>query len=173
MSALAELLVGHPFRILAIAAAFGVAAWLLRRAALWVPAAALLLPALAAPALAAEAIEELPIAYRCSGTEPFWGIRIEGPKATYTALGEEPVELSGTFRTLDYAGLFVFRGAPAKGDDWVAFVLHETCEDTMAEAGERGGRMPFSIGLSLPGGDARIGCCRPLEASTPSPDLRP
>lgn len=40
MSALADLLVGHPVRILAIAAAFAAAAWLFRRRALWVPAAA-------------------------------------------------------------------------------------------------------------------------------------
>lgn len=40
MGLLAELLVGHPVRILGIAAAFAAAAWLFRRRALWVPAAA-------------------------------------------------------------------------------------------------------------------------------------
>jgi len=37
---LADFLVGHPDRILGIAAAFGAAAWLFRRRALWLPAVA-------------------------------------------------------------------------------------------------------------------------------------
>jgi len=111
----------------------------------------------------AEEPEEMPVAYRCSGNEPSWSLSIEGPKARYTAMGEEARELSGTFRSLDYAGLFVYRGRPSGGDEWVAFVLRQSCDDTMAEEGEGGGRMPFAIGLSLPGGDARIGCCRPQD----------
>jgi len=131
----------------------------------------LLITALVAPiASSAEEPRSLPGAYRCSGNEPFWGIRIEESKATYTAMGAEPLELSGTSRKLDYAGLFVFRGAASEGRDWVAFVFDRSCTDTMAEESEGGGRMPFSIALSLPEGDLRTGCCR---ASEPGQALDP
>ncbi|MCB1007903.1 MAG: hypothetical protein KDB94_03310 [Acidobacteria bacterium] len=131
------------------------------------PILLLIVAALVAPVtLAAEESEALPVAFRCSGNEPFWGLQIAGAKATYSAMGEETVELAGTFRTLDYAGLFVFRGAAKEGGDWVAFVFNRSCEDTMAEEGEGGGRMPYAVGVSLPGGEARYGCCRPVEPAT-------
>jgi uncharacterized membrane protein len=118
------------------------------------------------------AIEELPVAYSCSGNEPFWRLVIEGPKATYTAMGADAGSLQGSFRTLDYAGLFVYRGGDGKGGELVAFILQQSCVDTMAEAAEGGGEMPFAVGISLPGGDARIGCCRPLDAA-PRANLEP
>lgn len=104
----------------------------------------------------------LPTGYRCSGNEPFWGLVVEGARATYTAMGEEARTLEGTFRSLDWVGIFVYRGSAGEEGDWVAVIERRSCLDTMAEAAEGGGEMPFAVVLSLPDGAARTGCCRPL-----------
>jgi uncharacterized membrane protein len=110
--------------------------------------------------------EELPAAYRCSGNEPFWGLVVEGAQATYTELGEPERELEGGFRSLDWAGTFVFRGrAVGEQGAWVAVIERRSCLETMAEEEEGGGEMPFAVVLSRPDGEARLGCCRPAERS--------
>lgn len=118
-----------------------------------------------APPAAARA-EPLPTAFRCSGNEPFWGLAVEGGQATYSAMGEEERKLEGSSRSLDWAGTFVFRGSAGDEDPWVAVIERRACVDTMAEAEEGGGELPFTVVLSLPDGEARTGCCRPAPQAT-------
>lgn len=109
----------------------------------------------------------LPTSFRCSGNEPFWNLKVEGSAATYTALGESTRSLQGELRHIADSTLVVYRGRDEAGRELVAFVWKQTCVDTMADAEEGGGEMPFASGISLPGGDVRIGCCRPLSPAPP------
>lgn len=96
----------------------------------------------------------MPSEYKCNGNEPFWGLAIDNEHAGW-ATPEEPGgrTLEGTFTTLDYAGLFSWRGSFGDGD-LVAFVTQRPCPDTMADRD-----YPFSISVSLPDGTVLLGCC--------------
>lgn len=96
----------------------------------------------------------MPSEYKCSGNEPFWGLAIDGEHAGW-ATPEEPGgrTLEGTFVSLDFAGLFSWRGSFSEGD-LVAFVTQRQCSDTMADRS-----YPFSISVSLPDGSVLLGCC--------------
>lgn len=96
----------------------------------------------------------MPSEYKCNGNEPFWGLAIDNEHAGWATPGEpEGRTLEGTFRHLDYAGIFSWRGEFGDGD-LVAFVTHEPCSDTMVDR-----EYPYNIQVSLPDGTVLLGCC--------------
>jgi uncharacterized membrane protein len=96
----------------------------------------------------------MPSEYKCNGNEPFWGLAINNENAGWATPGEpEGRTLEGTFRHLDYAGIFSWRGEFEEGD-LVAFVRYQPCSDTMVDR-----EYPYSIQVSLPDGTVLLGCC--------------
>lgn len=75
------------------------------------------------------------IDYLCSGTEPFWGMKIEGHKLSYEYYGEEEVKKTGKIlsRKLMAARPESF-GVVAKTKKVTAtIVLNDQCSDGMSE----------------------------------------
>jgi uncharacterized membrane protein len=96
----------------------------------------------------------MPSEFKCNGNEPFWGLAIDNENAGWATPGEpEGRTLKGTFRHLDYAGIFSWRGDFGEGD-LVAFVTYQSCSDTMVDR-----EYPYSIQVSLPDGRVLLGCC--------------
>lgn len=112
--------------------------------------------ALLAPAGASMAQEQALI---CFGTEPFWRLDlIEPGKASYSTPDCPNAEdYVGAAHTLAPRKETVWRGratAP-NGGELVAFVREGACSDNMSDTVH-----PYSVTVSLPGGEHRAGCCR-------------
>jgi uncharacterized membrane protein len=112
----------------------------------------------------------LPRDFRCLGQEPFWNLEIHGESARLRQLGEEGdgQDLAGQPRAMGYLAVptLAWRGrAPEASGDVVVFITRERCSDTMAD------RPPYAYAarLSLPGGEARFGCCDAQAAIRVSP----
>ncbi len=132
------------------------------------PIVAIVLALVSTPVLVASDTETMPVQYKCSGNEPFWNLDIDGTHARLSRMGETETNedgMEGHFRSMDYAGVFSWRGPVSEKapGDLVVFIARQLCLDTMADADEGGGAMEFGVGLSLPDGAVLLGCCRTLE----------
>lgn len=97
---------------------------------------------------------------QASGTEPFWGIKVEGAALTYTTpeTMDTPRQLQAT-RSSDAAGLH-FVGENG-GTEFRLDVRREACSDGMSER-----EYPFSVSLLLDGKTAK-GCA--FDQASPLP----
>lgn len=125
-------------------------------------ASTLMAATLVAPAVGGS----MPTDYKCSGNEPFWGLAIDGEHAGWATPAEpDGRTLKGSFHSLDYAGIFAWRGSMGDGD-LVAILTEQSCADSMADLS-----YPFSVSVSLPDGRILLGCCdtrsRPRTESQP------
>ena len=103
-----------------------------------------------------------PASFSCRGNEPFWDLEVEGEHAVYRALAEELRERSfagslqhmadGPSVRLEWRGT-----EEAGGGELVAEIVEERCLDTMSDETPP---YPYSIRLTLPGGEEVTGCCR-------------
>lgn len=106
--------------------------------------------------------EDFPATLQASGTEPFWGVRAEGGKLTYTT--PETLDTPRTFegkREVQDGALTVHGG---EGD--AAFKLtikRGECSDGMSDLGH-----PFSADFVL-GKDTFKGCARDLAVPVEAP----
>ena len=121
-------------------------------------------PAPAAPVAAAEAVaaqDDFPVIVQASGTEPFWGVRVDGAKLDYSTPETQasPLHLEGS-RTLQ-DGLLVVQGGEGK-EAFRLTVQRAECSDGMSDL-----KHPFTAEFVL-GKDTFKGCARdpsvPVEA---------
>lgn len=83
--------------------------------------------------LVAEATDEtaLPHPFRCVGTEPFWGVDVDGGMASFsTPEGREPLTLVSQGTAAN--GVFAALTGPG-GSDWAMIAVHGQCSDGMSD----------------------------------------
>ncbi len=109
--------------------------------------------------------EALPV-LTCSGSEPFWTLRLDGEAARWRELGRDDDALrvftgSATMAELAQPPLVIWRGRAERGGrDLVVVVTAEACGDGASETA-----YGYRARLSLPDDALRFGCCR--EGVTP------
>ncbi|PZU27353.1 MAG: hypothetical protein DI584_09240 [Stenotrophomonas sp.] len=121
-------------------------------------------PVPAAPVAAAEAVaakDDFPVIVQASGTEPFWGVRVDGAKLDYSTPETQasPLHLEGSRALQD--GLLVVQGGEGK-EAFRLTVQRAECSDGMSDL-----KHPFTAEFVL-GKDTFKGCARdpsvPVEA---------
>ncbi len=114
----------------------------------------------AAPAVAAK--DDFPQVLQASGTEPFWGVRVDGAALDYTTpeTQDTPRHFEGTRELRD--GLLVVHGG--QGDDAFQLTLERAeCSDGMSDLSH-----PFTAEFVL-GKDTWKGCARDPAVATEKP----
>ena len=120
-------------------------------------------PAPVAPVAAAEAgaKDDFPVIVQASGTEPFWGVRVDGAKLDYSTPETQasPQHFEGSRALQD--GLLVVQGGEGK-DAFRLTLQRAECSDGMSDL-----KHPFTAEFLL-GKDTFKGCARdpsvPVEA---------
>ncbi len=118
----------------------------------------------AAPAGQAEAAPaaDFPLVLQASGTEPFWGVRVDGAALDYTTpeTQDAPRHFEGTRELRD--GLLVVHGG--QGEDAFKLTLERAeCSDGMSDMSH-----PFTAEFVL-GKDTWKGCARDPAVATERP----
>lgn len=121
-------------------------------------------PAPVAPVAAAEEVaakDDFPVILQASGTEPFWGVRVDGAKLDYSTPETQasPQHFEGSRVLQD--GLLVVQGGEGK-DAFRLTLQRAECSDGMSDL-----KHPFTAEFVL-GKDTFKGCARdpsvPVEA---------
>lgn len=98
--------------------------------------------------------------FSCRGNEPFWSFVIDGERARYSAMGDEPIELKGKLSVTGEGPTPIvdWSGKSDWGGTFRAVVTEGRCRDTMSDS-EGQTEFEYVAQLSVPGGKVVRGCC--------------
>ncbi|RPJ74481.1 MAG: hypothetical protein EHM20_10525 [Alphaproteobacteria bacterium] len=96
--------------------------------------------------------------YTCSGTEPFWNLKLEGSKMTFSAaMEDESTTVNEVISRTGAAGMALDFAFVAKTEDAAATIITGECSDGMSDA-------IYSNHIVYTTGDLVLyGCCNPLN----------
>lgn len=103
--------------------------------------------------------EAAPLVLQCSGTEPFWGLKLSAGEARMSRPGAAEVRLrAGPRRTATGAPLVfaqALSGKGRKGGQAVVIRRAQGCSDGMSDLS-----YPYEAVVTTPSGEVLSGCCR-------------